>query len=557
MIENQKVKRLEKRQARKRLKKLKDLDADITWKAFFETIDKFTLAKIKGNYLIPYARYLEEKLRDLLPKIQAKDAERRRLEEKLHKKRRPKRVLKVYERIDNKVDINYVCTLERRLRDFYTKIRALKSINEKLRIKTQEKHHVEPLFNIFDQWKNRKSSSLKPTLEKKLNEYITLRMEHGKTFIYVNEKRFIQCIRLVLNIPIKSIEDYDEITSIDEAADVNKNKTIWQNRIVRGPGARPDPFQSHDIKPEQEFWGHCSNIQTWIEHNYDTRILMSNISFPLLRTLSDAGDPTAKRVFKEEIALRLESGYPSVVQYLINQGYIKYFTPAEFKTILESTNLIENISSQSRVLMRFLKSCTTTFPESLGDILLEILKLPEGKAKLISSVSLTPISYRVSLYNRINPLFLSKIKYELEELLLWIDDDNMHDDIVECMHAIEKSIEGMNQDPTLYSGSRANLLMELLENPNFANLDDLNNPNMVENINHMKDAFGQMLMLQSKCQYCGKIIPKGQDTCDWCGHKKDDDEDGFFPYPFILKPPGGGGGGGGVNKNLIAIPLKT
>ncbi len=46
---------------------------------FFETIDEYTKAKIKKNYLIPYARYLEGMLRDLLPKIQAIDAERIRL----------------------------------------------------------------------------------------------------------------------------------------------------------------------------------------------------------------------------------------------------------------------------------------------------------------------------------------------------------------------------------------------------------------------------------------------------------------------------------------------
>jgi len=91
----------------------------------------------------------------------------------------------------------------------------------------------------------------------------------------------------------------------------------------------------------------------------------------------------------------------------------------------------------------------------------------------------------------------------------------------------------------------------LLENPNFANLDDVNNPDMLENIKHMKNAFGRILMLQSKCRYCGKMIRKDQDTCDWCGHKKDDDESGFFPYPFIFKPPGGG-----LNRNLLAIPIK-
>jgi hypothetical protein len=63
---------------------------------------------------------------------------------------------------------------------------------------------------------------------------------------------------------------------------------------------------------------------------------------------------------------------------------------------------------------------------------------------------------------------------------------------------------------------------------------------------------GQIHRIQSKCPYCGKMIPRGQDTCDWCGHKKDDDEGGFFPYPFIFKPPGGGGS----MKGTIAVPIK-
>ncbi|GAH27524.1 unnamed protein product, partial [marine sediment metagenome] len=62
------------------------------------------------------------------------------------------------------------------------------------------------------------------------------------------------------------------------------------------------------ITPEQEFWAHCSNLQTWAEHHYDTRLLHSNISFPLLRRLTEAGDPVAKQFFKDEIAERIKLG---------------------------------------------------------------------------------------------------------------------------------------------------------------------------------------------------------------------------------------------------------
>ncbi len=54
-------------------------------------------------------------------------------------------------------------------------------------------------------------------LEKKINQYIRLRMENGRTHIYVNGIRFIQCIRLILNIPSNDVHVYEEIESIDEA----------------------------------------------------------------------------------------------------------------------------------------------------------------------------------------------------------------------------------------------------------------------------------------------------------------------------------------------------
>ncbi len=37
--------------------------------------------------------------------------------------------------------------------------------------------------------------------EFKVNGYITLKLEEGKTFIHIAGKKFMQCIRLMLNIP--------------------------------------------------------------------------------------------------------------------------------------------------------------------------------------------------------------------------------------------------------------------------------------------------------------------------------------------------------------------
>ncbi|MCK4382291.1 MAG: hypothetical protein KAW66_03270, partial [Candidatus Lokiarchaeota archaeon] len=291
--------------------------------------------------------------------------------------------------------------------------------------------------------------------------------------------------------------------------------------------------------PEQEFWGHCSNIQAWFEHGYDTRILMSNISFPLLRELTKAGDPQAKKVYKEEIALRLESGYPSVVQYLLTQGYIQAFSPEEFKTILEATDLIKNISSNPRILSQFLISCVSKFPTLLEDILLQILKLPDCKNIIYLSINTDPrMSFLQQMtYRRLDIQYLYPLKTALESLFLRVDEKT-GEHIIDYIQIINTKLEEQSKRIPNVSDSRylETLMNKLLHNVPFDELNEDRNLIFRQRIRE------QIRRRQSRCSYCGKVIPKELDICEWCGHKKDDDEGGFFPYPYIFKPPGGGGG---------------
>jgi len=171
-----------------------------------------------------------------------------------------------------------------------------------------------------------------PLLEYKINEFLSLKLEgifKLRTQIYVKGKRFLQCKRLVLNILKKDVPIYDEIDSIDEAA----NLYLYQNEIVEGSFTRP-LHEAHDITPEQEFWGHCSNLQAWYENDYDTRLLHSNLSFNLLKALVEAGDPIAKGVFKTEVAERFEIGYPNTINSIVNANLLDYFTPKEKRELI-------------------------------------------------------------------------------------------------------------------------------------------------------------------------------------------------------------------------------
>jgi len=55
------------------------------------------------------------------------------------------------------------------------------------------------------------------SLEFKINEIITLKLENNRTNIYVNNELFRHCKYLLLNIPVDNIHEFDDITSIDEA----------------------------------------------------------------------------------------------------------------------------------------------------------------------------------------------------------------------------------------------------------------------------------------------------------------------------------------------------
>ncbi len=179
--------------------------------------------------------------------------------------------------------------------------------------------------------------------EYKINEYLKLKLEGDRTYIYVKNKRFRQCMYLLMNVQLDKVEKYDVINSIDEAAET-LDRSMERDQSIR-----------RQISPQVEFWGHCSNIEAWAENDYDTRLLHRNLAFPLLRELMLAGDPIAKRVFKEEIAIRITSKHPTVINYLFEEGYLKYLKNYELETIFDDLD-IPIIAQTSNSLNRILES---------------------------------------------------------------------------------------------------------------------------------------------------------------------------------------------------------
>ena len=167
--------------------------------------------------------------------------------------------------------------------------------------------------------------------EFKINEYITLKLESGRTNIYVKGELFQQCKFLLLNIPTEKIRDLDEIDSIDAAAQMLGWTEEGQLNV------------EYVIPPETEFWGHCSNLQVWYENNYDTRLIHSNLAFPLLKRLVEEGDVNAKRVFREEIVKRYIKGNETVQTYLMQENFLTFLKDEELKQLIMELFARENI----------------------------------------------------------------------------------------------------------------------------------------------------------------------------------------------------------------------
>ncbi|MHA1473366.1 MAG: leucine-rich repeat protein, partial [Promethearchaeota archaeon] len=140
------------------------------------------------------------------------------------------------------------------------------------------------------------------------------------------------------------------------------------------------------------------------ENDYDTRILHRNLAFPLLKRLSDAGDPLAKKKFKEEIALRYSSGHSTVITFLNQSGYLKYLSSEELECLLDDDKLpiLGDISSNFKRILdsvgdndldRYIGGSTAHLRQNLGIhnvpfVISYIIKdFPENqRKKLIKSV---------------------------------------------------------------------------------------------------------------------------------------------------------------------------
>ncbi len=149
-----------------------------------------------------------------------------------------------------------------------------------------------------------------------INKHISLKLVKDKTIIYVGDEKFMICKSLILSILREQISDYSGFNSVDDL-------------ILGQESTEGMESEEFEISPKDKFWGHCSNLEAWIESDYDTSLLDSSLAFPLLKRLTELGVYDAIRVFKEEIARRLSTGSYKTQTYLIIEGYAEHLNQDE------------------------------------------------------------------------------------------------------------------------------------------------------------------------------------------------------------------------------------
>lgn len=81
------------------------------------------------------------------------------------------------------------------------------------------------------------------------------------------------------------------------------------------------------------------------------RLIDCRLGFPILKRLTELADPKAKRVFKEEIAKRINSNYAPVIRYLLIENYLENFDDEELKSIFDNNLFFQTFLANNLYLL--------------------------------------------------------------------------------------------------------------------------------------------------------------------------------------------------------------
>jgi len=267
--------------------------------------------------------------------------------------------------------------------------------------------------------------------EFRVNKHITLKLENNKTNIYIDEKLFRHCKFLFLNIDEKGRKIKGNIHTPAQSIDDIEGYYDLSNAPRMDEGGIPAIV----LPPEDEFWGHCSNLEVWAENKYDSLLLSRDLAFPLLRELCKVGDLIAIEQYKSEIKKRFLSHNPNVMIYLFEGLYIRNLKNEGITEILKKVNfsflrqLAEKDAANYRkiyILILRIADYMIEFGISNGHQLLinTLVEITKNKKQLPYSVYIIENYFKRKVLNKEEQKEVLK-KINLKELYQYYEEEGL------------------------------------------------------------------------------------------------------------------------------------
>lgn len=170
--------------------------------------------------------------------------------------------------------------------------------------------------------------------DEKDNIILTVRLINGESRIFVKEEEILTCRFVPLSIPDNELPKLEHIESINDVID-------HFDHSLEGDYENEDILSKWNLTSselaELDFFVNCSNLEAWVENDFDTRLLDYRLSFPLLEKIGKQGNLRAQMRFKEKIYHRFTSGKTQVKHYLM-EAFPWYFTQPELNSLLDPRN---------------------------------------------------------------------------------------------------------------------------------------------------------------------------------------------------------------------------
>ncbi|MHA1277575.1 MAG: leucine-rich repeat domain-containing protein [Candidatus Helarchaeota archaeon] len=198
-----------------------------------------------------------------------------------------------------------------------------------------------------------------PIKDKEGNLVFTIKLLGDKSTIFIGDDEITTCRFVPIQIPEKDLPHYDKIEYINDILDdldtTLEDEGYWFV-VMDEYGLTREELS------ELDFFVNCSNLQAWVEHDYDIRLLDYNLAFPLLKELAKRGNKRAAMRFKEQLVQSIHYGNRHLREFagflrddLTDEEYYSVLPPEELKALQDLTLLNLLLKTKDEIIIDVLR----------------------------------------------------------------------------------------------------------------------------------------------------------------------------------------------------------